>query len=127
MSKERKKLIKKLVKVFGDYIKERDGWRCVICGKIKEMLPIDPGHLITRASHATRWNEKNCFASCRNCNMTHEYRPEIMTNWFLQKFGAKEYELLTIKSRKPPKFSDFDLECMIKDYTKKLEELKNES
>ena len=121
MSKERKKLIKKLDKVFGDYIKERDGWRCVICGRRKEMSIIDPGHLISRINHGTRWDEKNCFAQCRICNSTHEYHPEIFTDWFLQKFGAKEYELLTIKSRKPPKFNDFDLECMIKDYTKKLE------
>jgi len=126
MSAERKKLVKKLDKVFGDYIKERDGNKCVICNMPKEAVRIDPGHLITRASFATRWDEENCFAQCRGCNLTHEYRPEIMTNWFIQKFGQKKYELLYIKSRKPPKFSEQDLKYMIDYYKDKLKHLRGE-
>ena len=124
MSQERKKLVKKLDKIFGDYIKERDGYRCVICNMPKDAVVIDPGHLITRASHATRWDEDNCFAQCRGCNMTHVYRPEIFTNWFLQKFGQEKYEMLYIKSRKPPKYSIPDLKYMIDYYKSKLKKLK---
>ena len=122
MSKDRKKLVKELDNVFGDYIKERDGFKCCICGITEENARIDPGHLISRVNMSTRFDEKNCFAQCRGHNFSHEHHPEVMTQWFIHKFGMQEYDLLVYKSHKPAKFTISDLEMMIQLYKNKLKE-----
>jgi 5-methylcytosine-specific restriction endonuclease McrA len=120
MSKsERQKLVDKLDKIFSLYIRNRDGYRCVLCGRTKEIVPIDAGHLLSRVSHSVRWDEQNVFAQCRDCNLTHEYHAENFTMWFLNKFGKDQYERLYAKSKKPTKFNNADLKVMI-DYYKNL-------
>ena len=116
---ERKKLVKKLDKIFSEYIRARDK-RCVICGTTKNL---QAGHLITRAVYATRWDENNVFAQCRSCNYTHEYRPEIFTSWYIEKFGVEKYVDLNIKAQKIVKYKNGDLETLINYYTNKLKEM----
>lgn len=126
VSKERKKLIKELDKVFGDFIKERDKFRCCICNKTEPEVKIDPGHLISRVNMATRFDEMNCFAQCRGHNFSHEHHPEIMIQWFIHNFGIQDYDLLIYKSHHPAKFSEADLKLMIRLYKSKLNKLRGE-
>jgi len=119
---ERNKLVKKLDTVFSKYIRMRDK-KCVICGSTQNL---QAGHLITRLRYSTRWDEENCFAQCRNCNYIHNFRPEIFTSWFIEKFGAKKYKELVYRSRIPVKYTETnnDLISLIKKYKQKIEKLK---
>ena len=120
MSKERKKLIKKLDDVFSKYIRARDGGKCVLCGSD---YILQAGHLITRRNYATRWDEDNVFAQCRSCNYTHVNHPEIYTSWYIGKYGAEAYQKLVAKSKLIVKFRDSDLEMLIEYYKNKLKEV----
>ena len=124
MSIERKKLEKQLDKAFGDFIKERDNFSCCICGVTKDTHIIDPGHLISRVNRSTRWHEDNCFAQCRGHNFSHEHHPEIMTQWYINKFGMDQYNLIVYTAGKSAKFTISDLKVMIDLYKNKLKELR---
>lgn len=115
---ERKRLVSRLDKVFGDYIKHRDK-RCVVCGSRQNL---QCGHLFTRAAYSTRWNDKNAFAQCRSCNLRHEYDAYGLTKYFLDKFDQKEYENLHKIHKQPHKFSNHDLAMLIVYWRSKLEE-----
>ena len=112
----RKKLVKKLDTVFSLYIRDRDK-KCCTCGSVKNLTC---GHLITRSKYSTRWNERNAFAQCKSCNFRHEYQPEIMTSWYIKKFGAEQYQSLVRLSNEVAKFSNTDLEMTISEYQKDL-------
>ncbi len=118
---ERKKLIKKLDKIFSEYIRLRDGYKCVLCGS---RTNVQAGHLITRNKYSTRWNEENVFAQCKSCNYRHEYQPEIYTSWYIEKFGEKKYLDLVKRSNVIVKYKNYDLETMIEHYKQKIEKLK---
>jgi hypothetical protein len=109
---KRKKLVSKLDKVFSLYIRKRDK-KCVCCGKTENL---QNGHLITRAKYSVRWSELNCHCQCRGCNMLHEFQPHIFINWFLKKYGLKKFQYLILESNQIKKFTDTDLEELIKKY-----------
>ena len=48
--------------------------------------------------------------------MLHEYQSHIFTNWFLKKYGLKKYQKLIEESNQIKKFTDSDLEELIKKY-----------
>lgn len=109
---QRKKLVKRLDKVFSLFIRKRDG-HCVICGKTERLTA---GHLITRAKYSVRWDERNVFCQCAGCNLTHEHNSHIFTDWYIRKFGLNAYQNLILESNQTKKFSDLDLELMINKY-----------
>ena len=113
MSVERKKLIKKLDKVFGDFIKDRDKRVCVVCGSREN---IQAGHLFSRNAHSTRWDEKNVYAQCRDCNYKHESHPADFTDFFIEKWGYEEYKKLHKKYHTTRKYKDWELEELIIKY-----------
>jgi hypothetical protein len=69
-------------KAFSDYIRERDGWKCVTCGAMKEHRYMHCGHYITRGKHNTRFSEENANCQCYSCNIMkmgnkEEYAPYL--------------------------------------------------
>lgn len=120
---ERKKLVEKADKAFGEYIKIRDGWTCFVCGKTRQQATIQPGHLITRGKYSVRWDERNAQAVCKGCNILHEFQPEHHTQKFLKKFGQAAYDRLVFESNQSEKLSNSDLKGVIEYYKQKKEEL----
>lgn len=92
-----KQLKKKLDTYFANHIRRMYKECCTPDGKCGG--PIQAGHLITRGALRTRWDERNCFGQCRNHNLLHEYRPEIMTQWYISRFGLEKYKELVSLSR----------------------------
>ena len=76
---------------FAQFIKHRDGWRCVICGH-KSLITC--GHLFSRVAMSTRFDPTNAYAQCRGCNFLHESNPHVFTLWYLLQFGQAAYETL---------------------------------
>lgn len=70
-----KKTIPQLKKIlwkhFSKYIRERDNFRCITCGKVGEGSGIHAGHFIPQSvgGEALRFDERNVFAQCYNCNI----------------------------------------------------------
>ena len=116
--KSRKKLIKMLDDVFSKYIRARDG-HCICCGTTENL---QCGHLLSRVSYSTRWEEMNAHAQCRGCNLKHEYNPHIMTIAFIKKYGLKEYEKLNSLHLQAVKFKDADIEELIEYFKFKISE-----
>jgi len=109
-------LLKEADRVFSIWIRTRDNYQCVICGS-KERP--QNGHLIKRGKRAVRFDEKNCACQCASHNYSHNNYPEPYTNWFLNKYGAKEYGSLVERAHnngKPYKFTREELNQIIERY-----------
>ena len=65
----RSQLVKKLDKVFSEYIRMTKPPVCVTCGKQDEWRNLQNGHYYSRAKYPTRWNEDNCHPQCVGCNV----------------------------------------------------------
>jgi 5-methylcytosine-specific restriction endonuclease McrA len=124
---ERQKLVAKLDKAFSEYIRARDGYRCVTCGTVGREKDgvIQCGHLFTRASYSTRWSDENAFAQCRGCNLRHEHDAAPFTMFYLNRFGQVAYEKLYLKHKSVFKITNCDIQTLIGIYEKKKAELTN--
>jgi hypothetical protein len=74
------------------------------------------GHLFSRQSYSTRWDEMNCYCQCKGCNNKHEYDAYPFTRYFIERYGLEAYDMLHLKHQTSKKFSDADLNEMIKYY-----------
>lgn len=127
----RRRLVERLDRVFSRYIRLRDSFptqggrmvRCISCGRIIPLEACDCGHYINRGHMATRWDEDNCHAQCRQCNRFDEgniqgYRPRLAA-----KIGAARVELLESRKHAPCRLTDFELEALLVHYRQRLKEL----
>ena len=122
---DRKKIVKKLDKIFSEYIRARDNYRCFTCGQVGSSADgiMQCGHLFSRVNYVTRWDEYNSNCQCRSCNMIHEYNPHIYTIAFIDEFGLEKYKELDFKHNQSFKISTPDLITMAEYYKQKLKEL----
>lgn len=120
---DRQKLVAALDKVFSLYIRQESKkkyGKCPFC----KTKPIEHCfHFLSRVSYATRWNELNAIGSCRACNMSMEYSPAPFLLWFIDNRGRDKLDYLQALWHSVAKFSNSDLETMIKYYEQKLEAL----
>jgi hypothetical protein len=66
---------------------------------------LQPGHLISRGAKSVKWDLYNVNTQCKSCNLLHEHRPEIYTNWFIKKFEQERYDRL-VKDSAPPRANE---------------------
>lgn len=129
--KRKPDLVKKLDKVFSLFIRLRDTlpsgyFRCISCGQIKRYDQADCGHFYSRTHMATRFDEDNCSAECSACNrFSADHLINYQTN-LIKKIGMSRFELLGVKARSTKKWTDFELEAMIKHYTHEVKRLSTE-
>lgn len=122
---------KKLDRVFSEYIRRRDadqsGYvKCISCGKIIHWKDSDCGHYINRKHNSTRYDEKNCNAQCRACNRFDEGNIQGYRKGLIRKYGEPAVDLLEVRKYSYSKMGKFEVEILVKEYTKKLKEIKNE-
>lgn len=108
---------------FSLYIRHRDcpdgrGY-CITCG-----APITPktcycGHYIGRAHKATRWDERNCHAQCKNCNERLEGLIPVYRKVLIRLYGLPTVEELERKKRTIFKLSRSEMSDKI-NYYKRL-------
>ena len=110
-----KKLQKEADKYFSLYIRHRDNNSCVICGS-----KVNPqnGHLIKRGKQVLRYSALNCNCQCASCNVRHNYYPEYYTQWFINRYGVEEYNMLIAESGQVKKWRREEL-IQIIDFAKK--------
>lgn len=69
----RAKLIKKLDRVFSEYVRKKHADQngfctCITCSKKFHYKNIDAGHFVSRRHIITRYDEMNVFPQCKYCN-----------------------------------------------------------
>ena len=116
----RKTIIKKLDKVFSQFIRRRfavnEIAKCVTCGKQAHWKELQAGHFMSRKHYSTRWDETNVQVQCSGCNVF-RYGEQYL---FAKHLGEKKADELLVKSRQTVKFTDHDIQDMIDLYKQKL-------
>lgn len=119
-------LIKKLDTIFSKYIRLRDShdglFICCSCGQLKSYEQADAGHFINRRWMALRWDERNVHAQCRSCNRFDEGNNVGYLRFMERKYGSDTVDLL-MSLKTPYRWTDGELDLLIKDYKKKLKEM----
>ena len=124
----RSKIVKKLDKVFSQYIRLRNAdsmgvAECVTCGKRDHWKKQQCGHFQSRKHYTTRWDEVNCQVQCAGCNVF-KYGEQYKFGIYLdQHFGEGTAEGLLQKSRQTIKYSNIELLAMIERYEFEIKEL----
>jgi|TARA_R100001163_G_C5067118_1_gene206033 hypothetical protein len=128
--RSRKSLVKKLDKVFSEYIRRRhsvaDLSECVTCGKIEKWQKLQCGHFMSRKNYSTRWDEKNCQVQCAGCNVFRYGEQYKFGLWLDAEFGEGSAEELLRKSKEIIHLDNFDLMVLIENYEKKIIDLDKE-
>lgn len=123
--------IKKLDRVFSEFIRLRDTmpngmFRCISCGKIKPYSQADCGHYHSRTHMSTRFDEENANAECRACN---RFCADHLVGYrknLIAKIGEHRLDVLEWRAHQMKKWSDFELKELIKHYQAKIKYLKGE-
>jgi 23S rRNA A1618 N6-methylase RlmF len=127
MISERSKLEKQADKIFSDYIKQRDRFRCVWCQRLFHKSDLECSHFVARQHHATRWAKENADAACHWCHEKMEHRKsrgEYYYKWKENQIGEDAlYELLRLRHTNYH-VTSYDLRNLIKVYRDELKYLK---
>ncbi len=123
--------VERLDRVFSKYIRLRDAmaggaFRCISCGRMLPIAKADCGHFFSRRHMSTRFDEDNCHAECARCN---RFDAEHLFGYqlnLIRKIGKQRFDLLAVKANTTKKWSDFELEALIKHYKAKVAELEKE-
>ena len=122
----------KLDRVFSEFIRLRDAdkngyCRCISCGKLVHWKDCDAGHYVNRKHMSLRYDEMNVNAQCRACNRFDEGNMLGYNRGLVKKYGAlvNIISYLEIKKGNTCKMGVFEYEVLIKDYQKKVKELKD--
>ena len=127
----RKNLIKRLDKIFSEYIRlkhaDKNGIvKCYTCNKKAYWKGegMQNGHFISRRSRILRWDERNCRIQCYSCNVMRYGESYIFGVKLNAEYGYNIAEELLIESKKIIKQSDQELLDLINLYQEKVESLK---
>ncbi len=122
--------LKRLDKVFSEYIRRRDadsnGYvRCISCGMIVHWKDADCGHYIPRANMSTRFDERNCNAQCRECNRAKDGNISGYEIGLVRKYGHTIIGVLLEEKWQIRKWSKHALDESIKYYRSQIMDMRN--
>lgn len=121
--------IKALDTAFSKYIRLRDSkdgyFICCSCGQYKPYEQADAGHFINRRWMSLRWREDNVHAQCRACNRFDEGNSVGYARFMDKKYGSEHVDMLMALKNQHQKWTDFELDLLIKDYRQKAKALTN--
>ena len=124
MAKSYATLKRKLDKTFSEYIRRSNPPICVSCGAAKESWrDLQCGHFVSRVRLATRWDEINCHPQCSRCNVLLRGNAVGYSRFLEGKYGPQIFKDLDELSRKPTKYSSYDLQDMIGHFETLLDKL----
>lgn len=113
----------KLWTLFSIFIRKRDAIiddeyiKCVTCGKVKHWKQVDAGHWITRGCKATKFDERNVHAQCKQCNKWGSGKPAIHENKIIEMYGVEVRDELLELSKTTRHFNRYELEELIEKYS----------
>lgn len=119
---------------FQMYIRYRDNWTCVVCGKHipptedKAKMYLHAGHYISRAKTSLLLDEKNVHAQCRECNGKQNWEgiDPRYTQYIINKYGAEILDYLAKKKNEIVQISNEQWKELAEYWETKLKEIKND-
>lgn len=109
-------LKRKAWNAFSLWIRERDNYTCITCGKYGKSSFMNAGHYISRRHNATLFDERNSNAQCMNCNLWGYGNMGVYTLKLQEKYGKGIIKELTKKSQQIKQFTEKELEEILKKY-----------
>ncbi len=121
-------LVNKLDRIFSKYIRMRTAdscgtVECITCGKLAHYSEMDAGHYVKRQHMSLRFHPINCQVQCRKCNRFMGGVMDEYASWIIKKHGTCILEDLMRKKHETKKYTGYELEEMITDYTSKVKAL----
>lgn len=118
----------KLWKVFSRYIRVRDADEngmisCITSGRRVHWKDADAGHFISRRHLATKYDERNVNAQSRHDNRFAAGEQYKHAKAIDKKWGEGTADKLLVLSRVTCKRGKFEIDVMLKHYTKEVERL----
>lgn len=110
-------MLKKAQIIFNRWVRKRDEARgCISCGtgEVRNAGHYYHGHLYS----ALRFNEINVQGQCITCNYAKAGNPEGFRKGLIKRYGEEKVLLLDSAARAKKKWSKFELEAIIKIYSK---------
>ena len=83
-------LTKLLDRDVGHWVKNRDNWTCITCGKQGNQA----GHFVSRSIHGVRWDYRNLHCQCYNCNCLQSGQPIIYAKKIRETYGESVLKYL---------------------------------
>ena len=116
---------KRADRLFSLFIRQRDAdgngyCRCITCGASHHWRGIDAGHFMSRRHESTRYNEKNCNAQDKKCNLFDQGKQFEHGLAIDKKYGAGTAEKLVILSKVSCKRNAYDYELIGNELLAKL-------
>ncbi len=124
-------LAKRLDMVFSAFVRLRDAMYggqtvCISCGRVLPFEQMECGHFFSRRSLSTRWDELNCSSQCHDCNVNKIGNLRLYEVSLRQKIGNERFDRLAELHNQERKWSDAELEDMIRHYTAEARRLMKE-
>jgi len=116
MKKNLQRLLKRAQQVFNKWIRERDKFEpCISCGQYKEL---QVGHYVpVKGGSYLRFHEDNVHGECAGCNGFDDFHLVGYRKNLIKKIGIEKVEWLEANRRKVYKWSQSELEQIIKKYS----------
>ena len=119
---------------FQMYIRYRDNWTCVVCGKHIEptekdaKMLIHAGHYISRTKASLLLDEKNVHAQCRECNGKQNWEgvDTRYTKYLINKYGIEILDYFNKKKNEICKRSNSEWQMIANYWEATLKEIKKE-
>lgn len=123
-------LIAKLDRLFSKYIRlkysDNGVIRCYTCDKPYVYNNIQCGHFVSRKYWNYRFHEDNARPQCIKCNYFEHGNYAVYARKLAEEIGHEKVQYMQAnKSMK--KLYQYEIEALIKHYTKKLKELENDN
>ena len=110
-------LKRKLWKLVSIYVRARDNWTCITCGKIaadEDRAMFDAGHYKPEGQYkSVQFDLINVNCQCRGCNRYHHGRYGEYAEALLKKYGIEEFNALVERSRTTKSWSEKELLTLI--------------
>lgn len=116
---------------FQMYIRYRDNWTCVVCGKHIDpteenaKMYIHAGHYISRTKTSLLLDEKNVHAQCRECNGKQNWEgvDPRYTQYIISKYGVGILDYLAKKKNEIVQISNEQWKEIAEFWKQKLQEI----
>ena len=96
---------------------------CVSCGLRAPWQSLQAGHFVSRSYLATRFEPLNTHSQCVQCNIFKKGNLAAYAAWAVNRYGMYWPARMVALSKVPTKYSRSDLQEMIGDYERRLEQL----
>lgn len=103
-------------KVFSLFIRERDKYKCITCGKEGRGSFMHAGHFISRKNNSVLFNEKNVHAQCFNCNLWRQGESGIYAQEIIKRYGIEEFDALVAKGKEIKQWTPQELKEIAQKY-----------